>query len=269
MWVRILNFSMICSIQSVYRLAVNSMHFLLLNFVLFLIHTCSCFLPCFLLKEIAFTFKTAWRNLNLRKKKIERGNFGKMYTVLQIWSKVIFTGWLAFFTSLFLSNLRSLPSNLRHFSTRILGDQTWDFYNQNKGGRNCSFLTTYIQPRCSLTNWWPELIPQQKGCCFILCPWGTGQSLIIGQTRNFRECGRRTGENVSDHYLQPLTGNQMLLKYIKRVFSNPGLPAQGEQVVFSQKWYTTTLNSVFALPNLQLFACLSGQDSINQWTFYI
>lgn len=32
------------SAQSVDRLAVNSMNFVLLNFVLFLTHTCSCFL---------------------------------------------------------------------------------------------------------------------------------------------------------------------------------------------------------------------------------
>lgn len=47
--------------------------------------------------------------------------------------------------------------------------------------------------------------------------------------QNLQGCGRGTGENVTDHYLQPVTGNQMLLKYIKRVFSNTGLPAQGEQ----------------------------------------
>lgn len=34
-------------------------------------------------------------------------------------------------------------------------------------------------------------------------------------------------KNVTDHYLQPVTGNQMLLKYIKGV-SNTGLPAQME-----------------------------------------
>lgn len=33
------------SAQSVGRLPVNSMDFILLNFVLFLTHTCSCFLP--------------------------------------------------------------------------------------------------------------------------------------------------------------------------------------------------------------------------------